>query len=138
MGARPDSVRVSGSGCPCGSGVLYGACCRPLLRSQVEAPTAESLMRSRYTAYVRRDSEYVLRTWHATTRPEDTDPAGDDAAWRGLEVLNVVDGRAHDDAGIVSFAAHFEEPSGAIGTLRETSRFVREDGLWFYVDGNVS
>ena len=92
-------------------------------------------MRSRYTAYVRRDEAYLLRTWHPSTRPAAL--GLDDTAWLGLEVLGTEAGGEGDDAGVVTFAASYEGSGGSVATLRETSRFVREDGAWLYLDGDV-
>ncbi|WP_062299091.1 YchJ family protein [Demequina maris] len=124
--------------CPCGSGASFADCCRPYLRGQAEAPTAEALMRSRYTAYVRRDAGYLARTWHPSTRPLDLGAGLDEVEWRGLEVLATERGLEGDDAGTVTFVAHHATGVLAMDALRETSRFVREDGRWLYVDGDVT
>ncbi|WP_291379633.1 YchJ family metal-binding protein [Demequina sp.] len=92
-------------------------------------------MRSRYTAYVRRDAGYLLRTWHPSTRPADV--TFDEAVWLGLEVLSTEAGRADDATGVVEFVAHFQGADGVVASLVETSRFVREDGSWLYVDGDI-
>ena len=118
--------------CPCGSGAAFPACCRPYLRGDAEAPTAEALMRSRYTAFVRGDAGYLLRTWHPRTRPATLDV--EDTAWRGLEVIDAVDGGSDHTTGTVTFAAHYATGVISIGTMRETSAFVREDGRWLYVE----
>ena len=122
--------------CPCGSGASFADCCRPYLRGDTVAPTAEALMRSRYTAFVRRDAGYLQRTWHPRTCPATLDL--DEVEWRGLEVLGVEGGGPGDDAGVVSFVAHHATGVVSMGALRETSRFVREDGRWLYVDGDVA
>lgn len=93
-------------------------------------------MRSRYTAYVRRDEAYLLRTWHSSTRPGSLDLEG--TTWLGLDVVATTRGRADDDVGEVAFVAHFLDDDGASGELRETSRFVREDDAWVYLDGDVA
>ncbi|MDN4476074.1 YchJ family metal-binding protein [Demequina sp. SYSU T00192] len=124
--------------CPCGSGASFADCCRPYLRGQAEAPTAEALMRCRYTAYVRRDAGYLARTWHPSTRPLDLGAGLDEVEWRGLEVLATEAGGEGDDAGTVTFVAHHATGVLAMDALRETSRFVREDGRWLYVDGDVA
>ena len=92
-------------------------------------------MRSRYTAYVRRDEAYLLRTWEASHRPESLDL--DDARWLGLEVLETEAGGADDSRGIVEFVAHYEDGAGAVNAVRERSRFARVDGAWVYVDGDL-
>lgn len=93
-------------------------------------------MRSRYTAYVRRDQDYLLRTWHPRTRPGDLDVDG--GTWRGLEIVATTEGQAADASGTVAFAAHFVSETGQTATMRETSRFERLDGTWVYVDGDVA
>ena len=97
--------------------------------------TAEALMRSRYTAYVRRDAEYLLRTWHPSTVPASL--TTDTTAWLGLEVLDTRAGGRDDATGTVSFVAHFQREDGSLATLRETSRFVRQDREWRYLDGDM-
>ena len=126
---------MTGLPCPCGSGDAYRDCCRPLLRGESAAATAEALMRSRYTAYVRRDAQYLLSTWHPSTRPPSLDV--DDTVWLGLEVQSCAAGLETDDAGVVAFVARHHDAGGAVAALSETSRFVREEGSWLYVDGDV-
>jgi SEC-C motif-containing protein len=118
--------------CPCGSGETYDACCGPIVRNERPADTAEELMRSRYSAYALDDVDHVFRTWHPATRPDDLAqlPRLD---WRGLEILDVVDGGPGDTEGVVEFRA---EHAG--GELHERSRFVRRAGRWVYLDGEVS
>jgi SEC-C motif-containing protein len=93
-------------------------------------------MRSRYTAYVRRNHAYLLSTWHPSTRPTDLDL--DDSVWLGLEVLASDAGREDDVEGVVAFVAHHQDADGAVAALEETSRFVREEGAWLYVNGDPS
>jgi SEC-C motif domain protein len=92
-------------------------------------------MRSRYTAYVRRDEGYLLRTWEPSHRPGSLDL--DDTIWLGLEVLATDAGDADDARGIVEFVAHYEDTNGAVDAMRERSRFARVDGAWVYVDGET-
>lgn len=121
--------------CPCGSGKLFDRCCATYLVGAVPAPTAEALMRSRYSAYSLGCEAYLLMTWHASTRPAslalDTEPR---PRWIGLEI------RRHevqsDDHATVEFIARYRV-GGRAYRLHEASRFVREDGRWFYVDGDV-
>ncbi len=121
--------------CPCGSGQVYAACCGPLHQGAAPAPTAAALMRSRYAAFVVGDSDYLFRTWHPRTRPDDVglDPA---LTWTGLEITDVVAGGAEDDEGEVAFVARSCSPLGGDGYLTERSRFVRRAGRWFYLDGS--
>lgn len=96
------------------------------------APDAVSLMRSRYSAYALKLESYLLATWHAGTRPVKLDLAADNTKWLGLEVKKHPRGSA--DIATVEFVARYKI-GGRAGRLHEVSRFVREDGRWFYVDG---
>jgi SEC-C motif-containing protein len=121
--------------CPCGSGSPYGDCCRPLLRGEREATDASAVMRSRYTAYVRVDEPYLLRSWHPATRPErlDLEPR----QWRGLDVGELTVDASDPSAATVTFTAHWLDEGGFPGALHERSRFVKVDGRWLYLDGEV-
>ncbi|MEO8013404.1 MAG: YchJ family metal-binding protein [Polaromonas sp.] len=129
--------------CPCGRAsqpaaskraapLPFSACCGPYLTQNVPAPDAESLMRSRYSAFVLERADYLLATWHVSTRPATLDFAPG-AKWLGLEV------RSHTlqdaDHAEVEFVARCRE-AGRATRLHERSRFVRESGRWFYVDGD--
>jgi SEC-C motif-containing protein len=116
--------------CPCGSGKPYGECCAPLHRGERGAATAEALMRSRYSAYVLKDGDYLRATWHTSTRPALLELADDTTRWLGLRILAAAQGGEGDEAGSVEFAADY-----AGGQLHERSRFVREGGRWRYLDG---
>lgn len=122
--------------CPCGSGQNYAQCCGGYHRGERRAATAEALMRSRYAAYVRADSAYLLKTWHASTRPEQL-VLSDQPAWQRLEILDCVAGQPGDTEGVVEFIAHYQSNQGP-GSLRERSRFLYEQGAWFYLDGEVA
>ncbi|MFF1720124.1 YchJ family protein [Streptomyces sviceus] len=116
-------------GCPCGLQEPYDDCCGRFHRGASAAPTAEALMRSRYSAFVRLERNYLLRTWHPRTRPGSLDlDAG--MRWTGLEILETTDGSAFHGSGTVTFRASFKG-----GSLHERSRFERVDGAWVYVDG---
>lgn len=97
--------------------------------------TAEELMRSRFAAFRRADPDWLLETWHPSTRPGDLD-LSDNPRWRGLQVLDTIDGGPGDATGVVEFRATYIV-DGELGILQERSRFVREDGHWYYVDGDV-
>ncbi|WP_315108277.1 YchJ family metal-binding protein [uncultured Microbacterium sp.] len=120
--------------CPCASGDTVAACCGPLLDG-APAPTAERLMRSRYTAFVREHGAYLLRTWHPETRPE-TITFEADLEWRRLLIVDRVAGGPFDTEGVVEFEAFWRQ-GGTRGSLHERSRFVRENRTWFYVDGDI-
>ena len=119
--------------CPCGTGLPYAECCGRLHDGSATAATAEQLMRSRYSAFAVGDAAYLLATWHPTTRPRtlDLDPA---VRWTGLDVLATSGGTLLAAEGTVEFRAHsvLDRVSGA---QHENSRFVREGGRWYYLDG---
>ena len=121
--------------CPCGSGQSYPACCGPYLDHGQPPATAEALMRSRYSAYVLGREGYLLRTWHESTRPGTLDlrDAGT-VRWLGLKIVRTEAGGPDDGRGVVEFVARYKIGGKAHG-LHETSRFVREGGQWFYLDG---
>ncbi|MEC4718989.1 YchJ family metal-binding protein [Noviherbaspirillum sp. CPCC 100848] len=120
--------------CPCG-GKDYAACCGRFIEGGVPAPAADLLMRSRYTAYVLRNEAYLKATWHATTRPAEPVAQDDDMKWLGLDVRRHVPNAEDGDRATVEFVARYKI-GGRAHRLHEISRFVREDGKWFYVDGS--
>ncbi|MDE2082888.1 MAG: YchJ family protein [Burkholderiales bacterium] len=122
--------------CPCGSGARYTTCCGRWHAGalHLQAPDAEALMRSRYSAFVLGLEDYLRDTWHPRTRP--TGPLGleADRRWLGLEVRRHV--RENDAAARVEFVARSKQQGRAM-RLHETSRFVREGGRWYYLDGDL-
>lgn len=123
--------------CPCGSGNTYGYCCAPYLEAGEWPTTAAGLMRSRYTAYVLARAAYLRHTWHVSTRPASLTLPGDEPVkWLGLEILATQAGEAQDDAGVVEFVARYKI-RGKAGRLHEVSRFVKQSGQWFYLDGDM-
>jgi SEC-C motif domain protein len=130
------SRRVPAS-CPCNSGREYHACCGRH-HAGMPAATAEALMRSRYCAYALGLTDYLLKTWHASTRPAEHDLAGKPAVatrWLGLSIRHfaVIDA----DHAEVEFVARFRTGGASATRLHERSRFVREKGSWFYLDGTI-
>ncbi|KFC73011.1 hypothetical protein FG94_01689 [Massilia sp. LC238] len=134
--------------CPCG-GPSLGACCGPFIAGEALPPTAEALMRSRYTAYTLKNEPYLLATWHPTTRP--AEPIIDDKEpirWLGLEVKSAlrlrqrkVNSPDDPDSDTVEFVARFKV-GGRAHRLHEVSRFLREadsetgEKRWYYLDGS--
>lgn len=123
--------------CDCGAPRAYADCCGryhagPL---HLQAPDAEALMRSRYCAYVRDLLDYLLATWHPSTRPTTMEPNPPGLRWLGLQV------KSHQvqdpDHATVAFVARSKQ-GGRAHRLQETSRFVRDGERWYYVDGDVS
>jgi SEC-C motif domain protein len=121
--------------CPCGTGRPYGECCAPAHTGSSAPATAEQLMRSRYSAFARRDTGYLLRTWHRSTRPAELTLDGR-LRWTRLRILATQRGGRGDVDGTVEFRAHFRDRDEP-GSLHERSRFVREGGAWYYVDGTT-
>jgi len=124
--------------CPCGHALRYADCCGrfhvhagPM---HLKAPDAPTLMRSRYTAYVLGLTDYLSATWHPSTRPATLAPDSPGVRWLGLEVRRAV--QQDDDHATVEFVAR-SKLGGCAHRLHEVSRFVREDGRWLYVDGDI-
>ncbi|MGH8079638.1 MAG: YchJ family protein [Lysobacter sp.] len=117
--------------CPCDPSRRYAACCGPLHAGASAAGTAEALMRSRYSAYVLGDLEYLRASWDPATCPAELefDPS---VRWLGLEVKRH---RPQGDAAVVEFVARYRLGGGSAVRLHEVSRFARVDGAWRYVDG---
>ncbi|HEX8767370.1 MAG TPA: YchJ family metal-binding protein [Jatrophihabitans sp.] len=117
--------------CPCGFGEPYESCCGRYHRGQAGPPTALTLMRARYTAFVRGDEEFLAATWHPSTRPSAplTDPS---LSWTALHVTGQTGGGLLDDTGTVAFTARYLR-AGTPGRMTENSRFVRLDGRWSYL-----
>lgn len=118
--------------CPCGTGLPYGECCGPIHRGEREPATAEALMRSRFTAFAIGDVDWLLASWHPSTRPRslELDPG---IRWLRLDVRGT-SGGPFDREATVAYEAHWVA-DGQRGVLRELSRFRRDQG-WQYVDGD--
>jgi len=122
--------------CPCGSGDVYAACCG-LLHDGVPAETALALMRSRYTAYVRGDVDYLAATQRAPIDRAAVAKWSRDTLWLGLEIVATERGGPDDRDGIVEFIAR-GATAGKPFAQRERSRFERDaDGRWIYTTGRV-
>jgi SEC-C motif domain protein len=125
--------------CPCGSTFADDACCVRYHRGE-PAPTAEALMRSRYTAYVRGEIEYLVETHDPATRAGiDRDSIAErsrDTEWLGLEIVATEYGGANDARGVVEFIAK-GTTKGRAFAQHERSRFRKISGRWVYVDGKV-
>ncbi|QEL56274.1 YchJ family protein [Chromobacterium paludis] len=132
------SKKSSSVACPCGGGELAACCGRYHQPDAPPAPTAQALMRSRYSAFALGLEDYLLATWHPSTRPE-TLGLEEDAGvvkWIGLEIKRCEAGREGDSEGTVEFVARWKV-GGKAERLHEISRFVREDGRWYYVAGEL-
>lgn len=116
--------------CPCLSGQTYAECCGPLHKGE-PAPSAERLMRSRFSAFALGDADYLLRSWHRSTRPARLD-LDEGLRWYRLDIERTERGGPFDREGVVAFRAYFR--GAERGELAETSRFVKEGRDWFYVE----
>jgi SEC-C motif domain protein len=127
------------SACPCGSGAPLPRCCGPILDGAA-APTAEALMRSRYSAHVLGRIDYIVDTHDPATRGRVDRAAVErwarDSEWLGLRIVARERGGRDDDDGVVEFQATYRS-GGATVVHHERSRFSRRDGRWLYVDGDV-
>lgn len=121
-----------GENCPCGSGNNYQQCCHPC-HAGTAADTPEALMRSRFSAFVMNDADYLLATWHPDTRPVELD-LSESPEWVSLQILSASE---QITVGQVHFRAIYRIGSGW-GYLEEQSSFSKENGRWFYREGKTS
>lgn len=122
--------------CLCGSGLAHSACCGLYLSGRERPTTAEQLMRSRFTAYAKRDVDYLLASWDAGKRPANIDFSKETAQWQKLEILNCKKGGVKDNKGIVEFKAFYNQ-DGEDCFMHEISRFIKTDQCWLYLDGVI-
>jgi len=125
--------------CPCGSGLAYGECCEPYITGAKFAPTAEALMRSRYTAYVEHAIDYIVETCSQDEKDKidikQTKNWSERSTWLGLKIVSTEKGGPEDTEGTVEFEALYEM-DGLRDTHHEKARF-KKSGRWFYQDGDV-
>ncbi|QIX97622.1 YchJ family protein [Cedecea sp. FDAARGOS_727] len=123
--------------CPCGSGLEYSLCCQPYLSAGQHPQRPSQLMRSRYTAFVLQDADYLVSSWHESCRhptfKSEISGGFGSTEWLGLTVYEEAEG-SNENEGYVSFVARFNE-NGKQSAIIERSRFVRENGRWYYIDG---
>jgi len=127
--------------CPCDSGLTYGQCCEPYITGVRNAPTAEALMRSRYTAYVEQAIDYIMTTCthnrKETIDPEETRRWSKNSTWLGLTIIATEKGGEDDTEGKVEFEARFEM-NGEKDKHHETARFKKKHGRWLYDSGTMT
>jgi len=126
--------------CPCGSQTEYANCCEPAIKGEIPAKTAEALMRSRYTAYVKSEIEYLGESLHPEHR-EDWDLAAtkkwaENSTWLNLKIVNKGSEDENADQDWVEFITNYTE-GGVKKIHHEISRFQKLEGLWYYVDGEM-
>ncbi|MCB1183306.1 YchJ family protein [bacterium] len=124
--------------CPCGSGLAYEACCQPIITGATVAPTAEALMRARYSAYTQVELEFLNESLHPDSR-EDSDPEGardwaENSTWHGLEIVGTTRGGAEHDEGEVEFVATYTH-QGREQVYHEIASFERVEGRWTFKEG---
>ncbi len=128
--------------CYCCSGESFENCCQPYLLGHILPPTAEALMRSRYTAYATAKVPYLLETTHRSTRSyyntADILQWAQASTWQKLEIISKQAGTPTDTQGKVEFKAYYLDDQKTPQIHHERSSFKKENGRWFFVDGKVS
>lgn len=126
------------SACPCGSKQNYDACCGLYIEGGQKPETAEQLMRSRYTAYTLENVDYIDTTHYPSAKDDfDKEQAlmwAQNSEWKGLEIIETLDGGNDDQTGIVEFKVNFSL-NDEDNQLHERSEFKKKNGVWFYLDG---
>ena len=126
--------------CPCGSGAEYAACCEPIITGARPAETAEKLMRARYSAYVRVQTDFLFETTHPDHRrgydAKGTREWAENAEWEGLEIIGIDRGGEGDVSGEVEFIARYRM-KGALQEHHELAGFKRKDERWLFTEGKM-
>jgi SEC-C motif domain protein len=126
--------------CLCGSNKSFDECCEPFIKGTNSAPTAEALMRARYSAYATANIDFIERTIHSNARADfDRESArkwAEQSQWHGLEILNVTGGKEDDAEGIVEFIATYSQKDDRI-EHHEVATFRKEAETWTFVDGHL-
>lgn len=124
--------------CPCNSKKEYVDCCAPFLEGKEDAPTALALMRSRYTAHVKGEIDYIINTVHPDHRAKSNrktiESWAKEAVWIRLEVVSTQKGLIADSIGRVVFKAHYKY-NNVLRVHAENSLFKKEQGKWYFVEG---
>ncbi|MDA9556006.1 YchJ family metal-binding protein [Vibrio sp.] len=121
--------------CPCGSSKAYTDCCKLVHEHHQHAVSPEMLMRARYAAHVFKLVNFVIQTYHPSCHAQNDAKAIAESVhsdWISLHVLEAMPPKGNE--GFVTFTAHFEQNNESY-QLTERSRFIKEDGLWYYIDG---
>jgi SEC-C motif domain protein len=126
--------------CPCGSSQAYSDCCEPLIQGREYAKTAEALMRSRYSAFVKTQIDYIHDTLPPAKRQNfnraEATAWSKNSEWQGIEILQTREGGPEDETGTVEFIARFLEKSNPV-EHHEVAEFKKIDGRWFFIDGHA-
>lgn len=121
--------------CPCQSQLPFADCCAPYLTFQKNANTPEALMRSRYSAYVTQNVDYLIATWHPQTLPKTLSAEIAEAKWINLKIISNKIDPQNENQSFVEFVATYKNKNGKAEKMHEKSRFVKQNDHWFYVDG---
>ncbi|MEJ2695216.1 MAG: YchJ family protein [Candidatus Sulfobium sp.] len=126
--------------CPCGSGMPFADCCGPVIEGQRHALTAEQLMRSRYSAYVKGRIEYLRTSLHPDHRQDfdekNTREWAESSEWHGMEIVETKYGGPEDAEGKVEFIVSFTQ-NGKRMTHHELGSFSKVDGTWYFQSGEA-
>jgi SEC-C motif-containing protein len=126
--------------CPCGSSADYAECCGPIIKGERPAATAEQLMRSRYSAYVKMEIPYILTSLHPDHRSDYDEKSSrawaESAQWHGITILKTVKGGPDDTEGEVEFSVSYTE-RGMKQEHHERSSFQKQGGTWYFTTGKT-
>ncbi|MDC7219295.1 MAG: YchJ family protein [Spirochaetales bacterium] len=124
--------------CPCTSGKPFDLCCGPILEGKTAAPTAEALMRARYSAYATGNIDFIMDSNEPESRENLSREAIEEwskaSEWQGLEIIKTQKGQEGDSKGLVEFKAHYSQ-NRARYTHHELASFEKIDGKWMFFDG---
>lgn len=127
--------------CPCGSSITYEECCCPIIKGERKAETAEQLMRARYSAYVKKELDYILTSLHPDSQSDydekSTRAWAESAEWHKIEILETFGGGETDIEGQVEFVVSYSE-NGAEKEHHELATFKKESGTWYFVSGKMA
>lgn len=122
--------------CYCGHNKTYKECCEIFHLNNGKTKTAQQLMRSRYSAFVKANGNYLMQTHHASTRPNSEKKEivkwAKSVKWIKLEVLETTNGLEKDNECTVTFNAYFYE-NGKVEVIHEKSAFIKENNNWYYL-----
>ncbi len=129
--------------CHCGSQREYSSCCEPYILGKKNPPTAEALMRSRYSAYVVAATDYLIKTTHSSTRSDfsvkEIENWAKTSKWQNLELISRMWGGIENHKGEVEFKAYYLDKSGKEIIHHELSYFAKEnDNQWYYINGIIN
>ena len=127
--------------CFCGSGDTFEQCCKPIIDRIQPAPTAQALMRSRYSAYAIIASQYLIDSTHISQRANysktDIKAWAKESHWQKLEIIECKNGLSADAVGEIEFKAYYKDSKNILRIHHEKSVFKKESGDWFYVSGTI-